>query len=69
MISRCCALVHREGDHQLGLGAGLQAVVVVLAGGDDLIDHLAQLVDLDGKDPAVVALVAFLLDGLAETVR
>jgi hypothetical protein len=47
------ALVHGERDHQLGLGAGLEAVVVVLAGGDDLVDDLAELVDLDGEDAAV----------------
>ncbi len=57
------ALVHRERDHQLGLGAGLEAVIVILAGGENLIDDLAQLVDLDGKDAAVGALVTLLLDG------
>jgi hypothetical protein len=60
------ALVHREGDHELRLGAGLKAVGVVLAGGDDLVDDLAQLVDLDGEDAAVGAGVALLLDGLPE---
>ena len=59
-------LVHRERDHQLGLGPGLQPVVVVLAGGDDLIDDLAELVDLDGEHAAVLALVALVLDRLGE---
>ncbi len=60
------ALVHGEGDHQLGLGAGLEAVVEILARGDDLIDNLAELVDLDREHAAVFTPVAFLLDGLAE---
>jgi hypothetical protein len=60
------ALVHGQGDHQLGLGAGLEAVVEVLAGGDDLVHDLAELVDLDGEDAAVFALVALFLDGLGE---
>ena len=60
------ALVHRQRDHQLGLRAGLQPVVVVLAGGEDLLDHFAELVDLDGKDAAVGALVTLLLDGADE---
>jgi len=60
------ALVHGQGDHQLGLGAGLEAVVEVLAGGDDLVDDLAELVDLDGEDTAVFALVALFLDRLGE---
>jgi hypothetical protein len=60
------ARVHRQGDHELGLGAGLQAVVVVLAGLHDLVDHLPQLVHLDREHPPVLALVALLLDGLDE---
>jgi len=59
-------LVHGEGDHELGLRAGLEAVVEVLAGGDDLVDDLAELVDLDREDAAVAALVALVLDRLVE---
>jgi len=58
--------VHRQRDHELGLGARLQAVAVVLAGLDDLVDDLAQLVHLDREHPPVLALVALLLDGLPE---
>jgi hypothetical protein len=32
---------------QLGLGAGLETEVECLAGGDDLVDDLTELVDLD----------------------
>ncbi len=60
------SLVHGEGDHQFRLGAGLEAVGVVLAGGDDLVDDLAQLVDLDREYAAVGALVALVLDGFPE---
>ena len=58
--------VHGEGDHQLGFRPGLEAVAEVLAGGDDFIDDLAELVDLDGEHPAVFAFVTLFLDGLAE---
>ena len=60
------ALVHGERDHELGLRAGFETVVEVLAGGDDLVDDLAELVDLDGEDSAVAAFVGFLLDGFGE---
>jgi hypothetical protein len=60
------AFMHRQGDHQFGLGAGLEAVAKFLSGGDDLIDDLAQLVDLDGEYAAVGTLVVLLLDGLVE---
>ena len=35
----------------------------------DLFHHLLLLVDLDGEDPAVLALVVQVLDGLAEGTR
>jgi len=60
------ALVHRERDHELGLGARLEPVVVGPAGADDLVNDLAQLVHLDREDAAVLALVALVLDRLAE---
>ena len=60
------ALVHGQGDHQLGLRARFQAVVELFAGCYDLVDDLAQLVDLDGEDAAVGAFVALLLNGLAK---
>ena len=59
-------LVHGEGDHQLGLRTGLEAIIEVLAGGHDFVDHLAKLVNLDREDAAVVALVALILDRLGE---
>ncbi len=58
--------VHAEGDHQLGLGAGLQAVVVLVPGPDDLVHHLLDLVGLDGVDALVAPFVAELDDGAAE---
>ena len=48
---------------QLGLGAGFQAEAEGLAEFEDLFDHLALLVDLDGIDAAVAALVLVLGDG------
>ena len=63
---RLGVLVEGEGDHELGLGAGFEAEVVVLAGVEDLLDDLAELVDLDGEDAAVFTLVGLLGDGLAE---
>ena len=57
--------VSQRGD-QLGLGAGLETVVVLLAELRDLLDDLALLVDLDRIDAAVFALVALFLDGLGE---
>ena len=60
------ALVHGESDHELGLRAGFETVVEVLAGGDDLVDDLAELVDLNGEDSAVAAFVGLLLDGFGE---
>ena len=42
--------------------------MVVLARRDDLVDHFAELVYLDRKDSAVLALVALLLDRLAESL-
>jgi len=63
---RLAVLEQGQGDDELGLGAGLEAEVVFLAGVEDLFDHLAQLVDLDGEHAAVARVVAFLVDGLAE---
>jgi hypothetical protein len=63
---RVGALVHGHGDHELGFGAGLEAVVEALGRGDDLLDHFAELVDLDGEHAAVAALVALVLDRLVE---
>ena len=68
MIRPLAPLVHRQRDHQLRLRPGFEPVVVVLARGDDLVDDLAQLVDLDREDPAVRALVALLPDRLAENL-
>ena len=45
------------------LGARLQAVVVLVAGADDLLDHFLGLVGLHRVDALVAALVAELIDG------
>ena len=65
----------RHHGHQLGLGAGFQAEVERLAEFQHLFHHLPLLVDLDGVDAAVFALVMVLGDGglkgavqLAQTV-
>ena len=60
--------MHGQRDHQLGLGTGFEAVIVVLAGREDLFDDFAELIDLDREDTAVGALVALLLDGAHEDV-
>ena len=56
----------RHHGQQLGLGAGLQAEVERLAELQDLFHHLPLLVDLDGVDAAVAALVLVLGDGGVE---
>ena len=58
--------VHGERREQLGLAAGLEAEMICLAGIDDLLDDLAQLVHLDREDAAIMALVADLVDRAAE---
>ena len=50
--------VHGERRQELGLAAGLDAEVPGLAGIDDLFHDLAELVDLDGKNPPVWRVVA-----------
>ena len=60
--------VGKVGDcgNELALGAHFQAVVVARAEVGDFLNHLLLLIDLDGEDPTVTALVAKVLDGLAE---
>ena len=62
---------HVAGQHsvQLGLAAGLQADVELLAVSDDLFHHLPHLVHLDGIDDEVTALVLILFGGLLEATR
>ncbi len=56
----------RDDRQELGLRAGLEAEVVWLAELVDLFDDLPLLVDLDGVDAAVPALVLVLGDGGVE---
>ena len=49
-----------------GFEPGLEAVVVGAPELDDLLDHVAVLVDLDRVDALVLALVAVLGDGAPE---
>src|SRR5262249_53783745 len=65
---RLQAVGHGQDGEQLGLGAGLQAEVERLAEVEDLLDDVALLVDLDGVDAAVAALVAELLHRRLEGV-
>ena len=58
--------VHAQGDHQLRLGAGFQAVAVLVAGFADLVDDLLHLVALDRVDALVAAFVFVFHHGLAE---
>ncbi len=55
-----------KGDDELGLRAGFEAEIIFFAGVEDLLDHFAELVDLDREDAAVAAIVVFFLDGVTE---
>ena len=55
-----------DGGDELRLGAHFQTVMVAGAELGDLFHHLLLLVDLDGEDAAVLALIVQVLDGLAE---
>jgi hypothetical protein len=57
---------HRERDQQLGLGAGLETDSRLGAEADDLLDHVALLVHLDGVDAAEATRVAVLARRRAE---
>ena len=61
-------VLQRHAGVQLGLRADLQTEVEGLARIEDFLNHLAQLIHLDGKHPAVAALVLKLGDGVAEGV-
>ena len=58
--------LQRQAGEQLRLAAHFEAEIERLAGIEDFLDHLAELVDLDGKHAAVFALVIELGDGAAE---
>ncbi len=62
------ALAARQGERreQLGLAAHLEAEAEAGAVAVDLVDDVALLVDLDGKDGVVAAAVAVLADGVLE---
>ena len=66
VVARVAAAEGGEGDDQLRLAAGLQAMAVGRAEGDHLLDHLPLLVDLDREDPLVAAPVAEAVDGGGE---
>ena len=51
---------------ELGLGTGFQAQIVTLAMADDFLHHGSHLVDLDGEDDEMLALVVVFLFGFAE---
>ena len=63
------ALVEAQHRHQLGLGAALEPDAVRRAELDDLLHHVALLIDLDRIDRGVGALVAELLDRRCEALR
>ena len=63
---RAVALEVGERGDELGLRAALQPDAVGLAGLQDLLDHLVQLVHLDRVDRRVAPVVAGLGDGRAE---
>ena len=53
-------------NEEFGFAASLKSQVGLLAGAHKFFDHMALLVDLDGHDAAVLALVAVLIDRLVE---
>ena len=57
-----------NGGNEFGLGADLETVMIAGPELGNLFHHLLLLVDLDGKDAAILPLVAQGLDGLAEGV-
>ena len=59
-------VLKRQAGEQLGLAPNLQAELVRLARVQDFLHHFAQLVDLDGKDAAVMVLIIELRDGRGE---
>ncbi len=59
---------HRHDREELGLGPGLETVVVLAARLDDLLDDGPVLVDLDRVDALVGALVAVVRDRAAEAL-
>src|SRR4029077_4442177 len=62
------ALVVLQGEarEELGLAADFEAEIEGLFGLEDFLNGLAELVDLDGENAAVGALVVELGDGIAE---
>ena len=58
--------LQRQAGEQLRLAADLQAEIERLAGIQDFLHHLAQLVHLDREDAAILALVIELGDRVAE---
>ena len=58
--------MNRQRREQLRLAARLDAEVKRLAGVDDLLDHLAELIDLDRKNAAIRRLITGFLDRRAE---
>jgi len=59
-------LLHRQAGEQLRLAADLQTEIERLAGIQDFLHHLAQLIHFDGEDAAILASVIELSDGVAE---
>ena len=50
-------LVHRQRGDQFRFAAGFETEMKLLAGIDDFFDHLAQLIDLDRENAAILVLV------------
>ena len=61
---RFAVFVHGQNRHELGFGAGFEAVVKRATKVDNLFDHRARLIHLNGKDTAVARLVSAVGDGL-----
>ena len=69
MIGRVGAVGHGQHGQEFRLGARFEAEAERLAEVEDLLHDVALLVDLDGVDAAVFALVAVLGDGGLERPR
>jgi len=59
-------VLERQAGEELGFAADFQAKVKGLAGIENFLNHFAELVDFNGKNAAILALVVEFGDGVAK---